>query len=74
MTSGNFLLFFFFFFFSFFFFFDVVGELDHVAFNENRNVVFIWSVEMCFSFVAQINVTFMRPLYETSIVCDCILK
>ena len=46
--------------------------LDHVAFIENRNAVFIWSVEMCFIFVAQINVIFMRPLYEA--LCDCIIN
>ena len=46
--------------------------LDHVAFIENRNAVFIWSVEMCFIFVAQINVIFMRSLYEA--LCDCIIN
>ena len=46
--------------------------LDHVAFIENRNAAFIWSVEMCLIFVAQINVIFMRPLYEA--LCDCIIN
>ena len=55
-------------------FIDVVGALDHVAFNENRNTVFIWSAEMGFIFVAQINVIFMRPLYEANILCDCIIN
>ena len=53
---------------------DVVGALDHVALDENRNAVFICSVEMCFMFVAQINVIFMRPLYEAVILCDCIIN
>ena len=48
-------------------FIDVVGALDHVALDENRNTVFIWSVENCFTFVAQINIIFMRPLYEALI-------
>ena len=46
--------------------------LDHVAFIENRNAVFIWSVEMGFIFVAQINVIYMRLLYEA--MCDCIIE
>ena len=29
---------------------------------------------MCFIFVTQINVIFMRPLYETNILCDCIIN
>ena len=45
--------------------------LDHIALYENRNVVFIWSVEMCFIFVAQINVIFMWSLYEAVILCGC---
>ena len=28
---------------------------------------------MCFIFVAQINVIFMRPLYEAKVLCDCII-
>ena len=52
-------------------FIDVIGALDHVAVDENRNAVFIWSVDMCFMFAAQINVIFMRPLYEAVILCDC---
>ena len=36
--------------------------------------MFIWLVEMCFIFAAQINVIFMRPLYEASILCDCIIN
>ena len=55
-------------------FIDVVGALDHVALDENRNVLFIWSVEMCFMFVAQINVIFMRSFYEAVILCDCIIN
>ena len=53
---------------------DVIGALDHVAFSENRNAVFIWSFEMCFIFVSQINVIFMKPLYEANILCDCIIN
>ena len=53
-------------------FIEIVGVLDHIAFIENRNAVFIWSVEMCFIFVAQINVIFMRPLYEA--LCDCTIN
>ena len=53
-------------------FFGIVGILDHVAFIENRNVVLIWSVEMCFIFVVQINVIFMEPLYQA--LCDCIIN
>ena len=56
------------------FFIDVVGALDHIALDENRNAVFIWSIEMCFMFVAQINVIFMRPLYEAVILRDCIIN
>ena len=40
----------------------------HVALNENRNAVFIWSIEMCFIFVAQINVLFMRP-FTKQLLC-----
>ena len=40
---------------------------DHVALNENRNAVFIWSAAMYFILVAPINVIFMRPLYEADI-------
>ena len=46
--------------------------LDHVALFENRNAVFIWSVDICFIFVAQINVMFVRPFYEA--LCDCIVN
>ena len=42
--------------------YQVVGALDHVALNENRNAVFIWSAAMCLIFVAPINVILMRPL------------
>ena len=35
---------------------------------------FIWSVEICFIFLDQINVIFMCPLYEAVILCDCIIK
>ena len=37
-------------------------------------MVFIWSVEMCFIFLDQINVIFMRPLYEAIIWCDYIIN
>ena len=30
---------------------DVIGALDHVALNENRNAVFVCSIEMCFIFI-----------------------
>ena len=43
---------------------DIVGVL-----HQNWNVVF-----MCFVFVEQINVIFMRPLYEAVILCDCIIN
>ena len=39
-----------------------------VRLHQNRNAVFIWSVEMCFIFVEQINVIFMRPL-TTHLFC-----
>ena len=55
------------------FFYWYRWRVRSLAFNENRYAVFIWSVEMCFIFVAQINVIFMRPLYEANILCDCIL-
>ena len=42
--------------------------------DENRNAVFIWSVQVCFMFVVQINVIFMQPPYEAVILCECILK
>ena len=51
-----------------------VGALDHVALNENRNAVFIWSAAMCFILVAPINVICMRPLYEADIQCDCFIS
>ena len=51
-----------------------LAPLDHIALNENRNAVFIWSAAMCFIFVAPINVIFMRPLYEADIQCDWIIK
>ena len=52
---------------------NVVGALDHVALNENRNAVCIWSAAICFIFVAPINVIFMRPLYKADVQCDCII-
>ena len=55
-------------------FIDVVGALDHPVLKENRKVVFIWSAEMCLSFVAQINIIFIRPIYEAVILCNCIIK
>ena len=36
--------------------------VDHVAFNENRNAVFIWSVEMCFIFVTNKRHIYVTPL------------
>ena len=50
----------------------LLTSLDHVAFNETRNAVFILLNEMCIVFVAEINVILMRPLYEANILCDCI--
>ena len=55
-------------------FIDVIGVLYHVALYQNRNAVFIRSVEMCFIFVEQINVIFIRPLSEAIISCDCIIN
>ena len=42
--------------------------------NQNRNAAFVWSVEMCFSFVEHIKVIFMRPVYEAVILFDCIIN
>ena len=42
-------------------FIDVVGALYHVALHQNRNAVFIWSVEMWFIFVKKLNVVIMQP-------------
>ena len=53
---------------------DVICALHCVALNQNRNTVFIWSVEMYFIFIDQINVIFLRPLYEAVILCDCIIN
>ena len=58
---------------TFLFFFDVVGALYHVALHQNRNAVFIWSAELCFIFVEQIHVIFMRPHYEAEILHDCLV-
>ena len=44
-----------------------------VALNHNRNAVFNWSVDMCFIFIKQLNVIFMRRLYEAVILCHCII-
>ena len=55
-------------------FVDVVCALHRVALNQNRNTVFIWPVEMCFIFLDQMNVIFMRRLYEAVIWCDCIIN
>ena len=49
-------------------------SISHCALYQNRNAVFIWSVEMCFIFVEQLNVILMRPIYEAVIMCDCIIK
>ena len=53
---------------------DVIGVLYHIELHQNRNAVFIWSLEMCFIFVEQINIIVMRPLYEAVILCDCIIN
>ena len=55
-------------------FIDVTGALYDVALNQNRNVVFIWSVHKYFNFIKQINVIFMRLHYEAGILCYCIIK
>ena len=47
--------------------------LHRIALNQNRNTAFIWSVEMCFIFLDQINI-FMRPLYEAVIWGECIIN
>ena len=48
-------------------FIDVNGALYHVALNQNRNAVFICSVDACFIFAEQINI-FMQPLYKAFIL------
>ena len=53
---------------------NVSCTLHRVVLNQNRNAVFIWSVEMCFIFLDQIKVIFTRPLYEAVIWCDYIIK
>ena len=55
-------------------FIDIICALQRAALNKNRNTVFIWSVEMCFIFLAQIIAIFMQPLYEAVIWCDCIIN
>ena len=55
-------------------FIDVTGVLYYVALNQNWNAVFIWSVDMCFIFIEQINVIFMQPLYAAVILCHCIIR
>ena len=42
-------------------FIDVVGALYHFALHQNQNDVFVWSVEIFFIFVEQINIIFMQP-------------
>ena len=51
-------------------FIDVTG----VSLNQNRDAVFIWSVDMCFIFIKQINLIFMQPIYKAVILCDCIIS
>ena len=53
---------------------DVIGTLYHFALEQNRNAVFIWSVDVCFIFIEQINVIFRRPLYEAVSLCHCIIN
>ena len=53
---------------------DVIGVLYHVALNQNRNAVFIWSVDLWFIFIEQINIIFMRPVYDAVILCHCIIN
>ena len=53
---------------------DVIGELYHAALNQNWNVVFIWSVDVCFIFTEQIIVIFMRPLYKAVILLTALIK
>ena len=42
-------------------FVDVICALHRVALNQNRDTFFIWSVDICFIFLDQLNVIFMRP-------------
>ena len=45
-------------------FIDFIGALFCDAFNQNRNTVVIWSVEMCFIFLEQINVMLCYPFMK----------
>ena len=52
----------------------LLTSLDHVAFNENRNAVFIWSVEMFFIFCRTNTCHIYATPYEANILCDCIIN
>ena len=55
-------------------FIDVTGTLYHADLNKNRNVVFIWSVDMCFIFIKQINVVFMLSIYKAILLYHYIIN
>ena len=46
----------------------------HVALNENRNAVFIWSIEMYLYFCSANKRLIYATLYEAVTLCDCITK
>ena len=54
-------------------FIDVIGALYHIASNQNRNAVFIWSVDAWFIFIEQITVIFIDP-FTIHLVCYCIMN
>ena len=45
-------------------FIDAVGALYHIALNQKRNAVFIWSVDVCFIFDEQITSYLCDPFME----------
>ena len=49
------------------YFIDDFCALHRVALTQNRNTVFIWSVEMCFIFLDQINI-YATPLLSSYLV------
>ena len=55
-------------------FVDVISALNRVALNQSKKTFFIWSVDMSFIFLDQINIIYMQLLYEAVILCDCILN
>ena len=55
-------------------FVDVIGAFYNVVLNQNRYAVFVWSVDVFFIVIVQIYVLFKRLLYETVILCHCIIK